>query len=304
VKARKALDSGEQDALRRLPAPAHPARDPAPIPLTAARGVASLLATVGRGSRVPDVLLGLQHTAGNAAVQRIVAASTGPVVQRIWPFDDEEETVEGGGEGGSEGAGPVPTDVEGGGEQFVEGGGETPGETPGEPGSEEEVSEETPEETFDRLVGEGANAAALAVVVRAYGFGGKNVASISYDPSLGMDGLTGGEPNERQRITIGPSAFSYYSYCASVIGHEMQHVSQRIDPSPMQSKAPREFLAYSWQVIENRDLLGKDDQRANALQAYLVYQAMAENDQFMQQGRFAEVQNLRRQLGPATPGEG
>jgi hypothetical protein len=153
-------------------------------------------------------------------------------------------------------------------------------------------------------VGEGANAAALAVVVRAYGFGGKNVASISYDPSLGMDGLTGGEPNERQRITIGPSAFSYYSYCASVIGHEMQHVSQRIGPSPMESGALREFLAYSWQVIENRNLLKKDDQRANALQAYVAYQAMAENDQFMQQGRYAEVQNLRRQLGPATPVEG
>ena len=142
------------------------------------------------------------------------------------------------------------------------------------------------------------------MVIRTYGFGGKNVASITYDPSLGKDGLTGGKPDERQRITIGPSAFSYYSYCASVISHEMQHVSQRIGPSPMQSKAPREFLAYSWQVLENRNLLKKDDLRANALQAYLAYQAMTENDQFMQQGRYAEVQNLRRQLGPATPVEG
>jgi hypothetical protein len=332
-----------------------------------------LLATSARGSRARDVLLGLQHTAGNAAVQRIAVASAGPVVQRTWPFDDDEETVEGGGEGGSEGAAPSPTDeesdggyggeggagpsseesseggeetVEGGGESTSEGspsdegssswwpfdggesesdgeetvegggeepgGGETPGEMPGEPGSEEEVSEETPEETFNRLVGEGANAAALAVVVRAYGFGGKNVASISYDPSIGDDGLTqnasgrkGLYPDEPQRITIGSSAISGgYLYCASTIGHEMQHVQQRTQAVPIESKALREFLAYSWQVIENRNLLSKKYLRANALQAYLAYQAMTEDDQFMQQARYADVQTLRQQLGPATPEEG
>jgi len=352
VKARQALESRERDAPPRAPAPAHPARDPAPIPLETSADVPSLFAARVRGSRVRDVLLGLQHTAGNAAVQRIVAGSTGPVLQRMWPFDDEDETAEGGGGGGSEGAGPAPTDeesgdgyggeggtgpseeestegggetepggeesVEGGeestegGEESESGGGETPGEMPGEPGSDEQVSEETPEETFNRLVGEGANAAALAVVIRAYGFGGKNVASITYDPSIGDDGLTqnasgrkGLHADEPQRVTIGPSAISGgYLYTASTIGHEMQHVQQRTQASPMESKALREFLAYSWQVIENRNLLSKKYLRANALQAYLAYQEMTPEDQFMQQGRYGEVQTLRLQLGEATPEEG
>ncbi len=364
MNTRHALEHGARDEFERPPSPARRVRDPAPVPLGAPMRMASLLAARAHGSCVPGVLIGLQHTAGNAAVQRIVADSGPAVVQRIWPFDDDEEGAEGGGEGGSEGSGPASTEgdsgggyggegntgpsgdqsteggdqstegdgssaekssTEGGssswwpfdgGDQSTEdggestedreepGGGESADETPAEPASDEQVSEETPEETFHRLVAEGANAAALAVVVRSYGYGGKDVASITYNPSLGNDGETSGKPDEPQRISIGPSAFSYYTYCASVIGHEMQHVAQRIGRSPMQSKALREFLAYSWQVIENRNLLKKEDLRANALQAYLAYQAMTENDQFMQQGRYAEVQTLRQQLGAATPTEG
>ncbi len=366
MKAREPLESSQRNAPQRAPAP--PARDPAPVPLGVSADVTPLLAARARGSRAPQALLGLQRAAGNAAVQRIVAAVATPAVQRFWPFDDEEEGAEGGeggGEGGSEGAGPVPTEEEPGGgyggeggngpseeepaeggEEPAEGGGEessseetsseggsswwwpfdggesesgdekpgggetpaeTPGEMPGEPGSEEQVSEETPEETYNRLVGEGAYAAALAVVVRAYGFGGKNVASITYDPSIGDDGLTSGKtgPDQPQRITIGSSAMTGgYTYCASTIGHELQHVQQRTQAIPMESKALREFLAYSWQVIENRNLLSKKYLRANAVQAYEAYQAMTPDDQFMQQGRYGEIVTLLRQLGPATPEEG
>jgi hypothetical protein len=214
-----------------------------------------------------------------------------------WPFDEEKS------EPGSEEGGETPA-------EGTPGEGTPGGEPEGEPGSEGGVSEETPQEQYERLVGEGAKAVALGVVVRAYGFGGPNVASITYDPSLGDDGSTDSKDHKKgpgvpQFIKIGPSAIfaGGYTYTASTIYHEMEHVKQRTQAPPMESRALREFLAYSWQVIEGRGLLTKKYLRMNAVQAYKAYEAMTPDDQFMYQERYSQVVTLLRQLGPATPDE-
>lgn len=307
------LDHPEFDASPGGPAPARPAREPAPapIPLGTPRGVARMLASPGGGSALRAALLGLQRTAGNDATQRIVAASAAPTVQRE-PFD-EEQTESRAPESPSES--PAPASESRPPSPLDEGKSEPGVEKPGE----------TPEEKFYRLVYEMEYAAALSLVIKTSGLGGKNVASITYDPGLvGKDGLTDSKPcpgkhpghavgakglgpDHPQFITIGPSAFTYPSYCASVIGHEIQHVQQRTQEKPIEDPALKEFLAYSWQVLgPAASLLSKDDLRANAYQARAAYQAIQPardpeepDPKVMQTDRMNEVQSLLDQLGPA-----
>lgn len=309
MSARTRLDGPEHDASLGGRAQAPPAREPAlvPVPLGTPRGVARLLAVPGGGSAVRAALLGLQRTAGNAALQRIAAASSTPTVQR-GPFDEEQSESRAEEPGGSvsspsqsESSSSWPFDEE-----------------KSEPGVE--PVGETLDEKFYRLVYEKEYAAALSLVVQATGSGGKNVASISYDGNIADDGQTdskkcfathpghavgakGRGPDHPQDIKIGRSAFTYFSYCASVIGHEMQHVQDRTKEQPQQDtiedKALGEFIAYSGQVLGPQANLSKKDLRANAFQAYQAYQAMTKEDQNEHLQRYWDLQNLRTRLGPA-----
>jgi hypothetical protein len=274
----------------------------------------------------------LQRQAGNAAVQRLLTA------QRFWPFDDDEDGG-GGAEGAGPGTAPTdqgpeeqaapdtapapvgdgPTSREpdeggsswwpfGGGEEERDDGGYTPaGDGPtSEPEKKEEepVDEQSAEALFDGAVAAGNNGRALTIVVQGKGFGGPNVESITYVPGQGDDGLCQGKlgPGNPQRITIGPSALSAgYQYCASVVGHEVQHAAQRTQSSPITDSHVREFLAYSWQVLDGPPL-SPADRKANAVQAMKNYAGiLSPEDKFFYEPKFDQVRDVYNSLPATTP---
>ncbi len=279
-----------------------------------------------------ETLLELQRAAGNEAVGELV-------VQRMWPFDDEEgeedeeppaeatEAVDegyGGGEGGSPGWGGEETGAGGGegsggysegygeSESYGEGGeSEDYGYTPAEEGESSEAegefnaenaepeTSETPtneldaNDQFDQAVAMGDNAQALNVVLYMRGFGGPNVASITYAPGQGDAGLTSGPMGQPQAITIGPSAFEAgMPYCASIIGHEVQHANQRTQSPAIENPDVREFLAYSWEVLDSGEAVSPADKRANAVQAMKRYSNMDGFDQATYMDRYEAVKRV------------
>jgi len=291
----------ERDAVREDVRRIAPARGPAAVDPVAA------------------MLLGLQASAGNAAVQRLVNGSV--TVQRFWPFDDEEdsggdeETVE------AEDGGSIPNEGWGGGESSPgDAGGEAPSEDaesaaedwigpggdwgneadgsvsggesqpdgtgeqdwigPGGDGSggnegatdEGEFLTGSPEEQWNQAVEDDDLDEALAIVLRTYGFGGKYVYDIWVNPNEPNAAMAGGPLGAAQWISVGYDAFyGGFAWCVSVIGHEMEHAKQRAgdleyhgpkdepDESkppgergrPLEDAALREFLAYSWEVLDS-----------------------------------------------------
>ena len=106
-------------------------------------------------------------------------------------------------------------------------------------------------------------------------------------------------PGNPQRIRIGSSAFGAgYAYCASVVGHEVQHANQRTQSPPIEDPNVREFLAYSWQVLDAPVPLGTDDLRANCVQAIKRYTLMEGFDQATHMDRYDGVKRVYNSLPP------
>jgi hypothetical protein len=153
----------------------------------------------------------------------------------------------------------------------------------------------SPEEQWNQAVEDDDLDEALAIVLRTYGFGGKYVYYIWVNPNESNAAMAGGPLGAAQWISVGYDAFyGGFAWCVSVIGHEMEHAKQRAGDleyhgpkdEPDESKAPgergrpledaalREFLAYSWEVLdspvkpENDDLYRACDEAVYAF-AYM-----------------------------------
>lgn len=231
-----------------------------------------------------------------------------------------------GGDWGSE------ADGASGGESQPDGTGEQDWIGPGGDGSggDEGATEEgefltgSPEEEWDRAVEDDDLDEALAIVLRTYGFGGKYVYYIWVNPNEPHAAEAGGPFGAAQWISVGYDAFyGGFAYCVSVIGHEMEHAKQRagdleyhgpkdkpnenLPPGergrPLQDAegesevaALREFLAYSWEVLdspvkpENDDLYRACDE---AIYAY-AYMGTAQGFYYDRKNQVVDVRKTLR----------
>ena len=148
--------------------------------------------------------------------------------------------------------------------------------------------------------------------MRTHGFGGRYVYDIWFNPNEAHAAQAGGPLGYPQWISVGPDAFSGgYAFCVSVIGHEIEHAKQRagevqgppdVDnpeqtgPKPIESDAVREFLAYSWEVLDSPVRLEDDLLYAMCFKADEAYRYLDGFTRAYYQERYNRVVAIWRTL--------
>jgi hypothetical protein len=218
---------------------------------------------------------------------------------------------------GDEGAAGGESEPDGTGEQdWIGPGGDGSGGDEGDT-AEGEFLTGSPEEQWNQAVEDFDYDEALAIVLRTYGFGGNYVYYIWVNPNESSAAMAGGPLGAAQWISVGYDAFNGgFAWCVSVIGHEMEHAKQRagdleyhgpkdkpnesLPPGergrPLEDAALREFLAYSWEVLdspvkpENDDLYRMCDE---AIYAF-AYMGAAQAFYFTRKDRVVDVRKTLR----------
>ena len=103
------------------------------------------------------------------------------------------------------------------------------------------------------LVADGKHKKAVTYLMKQYGFVSSFLKVKIVDTMDGAYATTSGKlkAGAEQTITIPKTLFKEdFAFIVRTIGHEFQHVLQRSQKKPIKNQKEREFLAWSWEALD------------------------------------------------------